>query len=163
MVRARGEPKITAMAKADPRETPGRPGPVRTSSGTRVAARRASLEVLETVESEVAAQRSANDVNEMPTRELDLEQLRAMALRCASDVGSAERSHPASPIPGAEEPRPRLELVLAGDAPLFPRDADGPEGAVRHSRRSGVLALVVVVVVLAVASVAACEVYGLLP
>jgi len=159
MVRARGEPKIRAMAKADPRETTDRPGPVRTSSGTRIAARRAPLE---SVESDVVAPRSANDVNEMPTRELDLEQLRAMALRCASDVGSAERTHPASPIPGAREgSRPRLELVLADEAPPSSGDADRDERAVHRSRRSGVLAFVVVIVVLAAAAVAACEVYGL--
>ena len=84
------------MAKVDPREKAGQSGPVRTSSGTRVAALVAPLP------HDVPSLPVANDVHhapeapeahdeavreEMPTRELDLEQIRAMALRCASDVG----------------------------------------------------------------------------
>ena len=171
------------MAKAGPRETTGRPGPVRTSSGTRVAAARltpvqppavasprgANDDIRETLTAvqppAVASPRGAYDISETPTRELDLEQLRAMALRCASDVGQGEQEYDAAPMPAADKPsRPRLELVLAEDErPLDAIDADRPGGRVDRSRRPGVLALVVVLLVLALATLAALEVYGLLP
>lgn len=143
----------------DPRETTGKPGPVRTSSGTRVAMR------ITTLEPDVAWLRGANDLHDMPTRELDLDEVRAMALRCASDVGPAERAHPSAPMPPADEPsRPRLQLVLHEDeAPSSAIDVDSLEGQVRRSRRSWALALVVVLIVLATATAAAFEVYGVLP
>jgi len=146
------------MAKVDPRETTGKPGPVRTSSGTRVAMR------VTTLEPDVAWQRGANDLHDMPTRELDLDEVRAMALRCASDVGPSERAHPSAPVPpGAEPSRPRLQLVLPEDeAPTSAVDVDPPDGQV-GSRRSWGLAFVVVFAVLATATAAAFEVYGVLP
>lgn len=141
----------------DPRETADKPGPVRTSSGTRVAMR------ITTLEPDVAWQRGANDLHDMPTRELDLDEVRAMALRCASDIGPAERAHP--PVPPAAEPsRPRLQLVLHEDEPpSSAMDVDPLEGQVGRSRRSWALALVVVLIVLATATAAAFEVYGVLP
>jgi hypothetical protein len=142
------------MAKADPRETTSRPGPVRTESGTRVAAARLTPVQLQTG---TASPRAANDVNEMPTRELDLEELRAMALRCASDIGPAK----AAPTPAADTRlRPRLELVLTDEAPMPAVGADRPGGEVARPRRSGGRALLVLVVMLATASIAALEVYG---
>ncbi len=146
------------MAKVDPRETTDKPGPVRTSSGTRVAMR------VTTLEPDVAWLRGANDLHDMPTRELDLDEVRAMALRCASDVGPAERAHPAAPVPPAAEPsRPRLQLVLNDEAPSSAVEVDPPDGQLGPSRRSWGLALVVVFVVLATATAAAFEVYGVLP
>jgi hypothetical protein len=147
------------MAKVDPRETTGKPGPVRTSSGTRVAMR------ITTLEPDVAWQRGANDMHDMPTRELDLDEVRAMALRCASDVGPTQRAHPAAPVPPSAEPsRPRLQLVLHEDeAPSSAVDADLLEGLVGRSRRSWAVALAVLVLALATATAAAFEVYGVLP
>ncbi len=143
----------------DPRERTGKPGPVRTSSGTRVAMR------VTTLEPDIAWQRGANDLHDMPTRELDLDEVRAMALRCASDVGPAERAHPSAPVPPAAEPsRPRLQLVLHEDeAPSSAVGVDPADGPVGRPRRSWGLALVVVFVVLATATAAAFEVYGVLP
>jgi len=147
------------MGKADPREKTATPGPVRTSSGTRVAMR------ITTLEPDVAWLRGANDLHDMPTRELDLDEVRAMALRCASDVGPAERAHPSAPVPPAAEPsRPRLQLVLHEDeAPSPAIDVDSVDAQVGRSRRSWAVALVVVLVVLATATAAAFEVYGVLP
>jgi hypothetical protein len=142
------------MAKADPRETADRTGPVRTSSGTRVAAGR-----LTPVEPGVASRRGANDVGDMPTRELDQAELRAMALRCASDVGTP------APMPVAEKPsRRRLELVLTDvEAPLAAVDGDLVGREEDPPRRHGGLALVLVVAVLAMAAVAAYGLYGVVP
>lgn len=148
------------MAKADPRETIERTGPVRTSSGTRVAAVR-----LTPLEPSVSSRRGANDFHDMPTRELDQAQLRAMALRCASDVGAGEGAHHPAPMPATEKPsRRRLELVLAEDeARLAAADGDLPGGEVGRSRRYGGLALVVAVVVFAMAAVAAYALHGFVP
>jgi hypothetical protein len=153
------------MAKVDPRETTGRSGPVRTSSGTRVAVR------LTPLTPDVTSQTGANDAHhvpakeEMPTRELDLEQLRAMALRCASDVGAEEPSLAPAPSPL----RPHLELVLAeepDDSTLARRAAiaeiDDVEVA-RPRRSSGLVAAAVIVVALAIGTIAALAVYGALP
>ncbi len=148
------------MAKADPRETMDRTGPVRTSSGTRVAAGR-----LTPLEPGVPSRRGANDVNDMPTRELDSAQLRAMALRCASDVDAGEGAHDPAPMPVAGKPRRRrLELVLAEvEAPLAAVDGDLAGREAAPSRRYGGLALVLVVAVLAMAAVAAYGLYGIVP
>jgi hypothetical protein len=157
--RGPSQPKIRRMGKADARDKIGQAGPVRTSSGTRVAMR------ITTLEPDPAWQRGANDMHDMPTRELDLDEVRAMALRCASDIGPAQRAHPSAPVlPAAEPSRPRLQLVLHEDeAPSSAVDADLPEGLAGRSRRSWALALVIVVVALATATAAAFEVYGVLP
>ncbi len=151
---------MAGMAKADPRETMDRTEPVRTSSGTRVAAGR-----LTPLEPGVASRRGANDVNDMPTRELDSVQLRAMALRCASDVDAGEGAHdPVSMSVAGKPPRRRLELVLADvEAPLAAVDGDLADGEVRPSRRHGGLALVLVITVLAMVAIAAYRVYGVMP
>jgi hypothetical protein len=156
------------MAKVDPRDTTGRAGPVRTSSGTRAAVRLAPLTP------GVASQAGANDIEprpeapareEMPTRELDLEQLREMALRCASDVG-AEESRPAAE---ASPLRPHLELVLVEepDDSLPSRRAATAEiddaRMARPARSASLVAAAVVVVALAAGMVAALAVYGALP
>ena len=165
---------VHGMAKVDPRETTGRAGPVRTSSGTRAAARLAPLTP------SVASQPGANDVDpgpeapeardvpvreEMPTRELDLEQLRAMALRCASDFGAEEPGRAGAPSPR----RPHLELVLVeepDDSPQSRRAAtaeiDDAQVA-RPARSASPLAAAVVVVSLAIGTIAALAVYGALP
>jgi len=152
------------MAKVDPREKAGQSGPVRTSSGTRAAVRVAPLPP------DVAALPVANDVHhapqarhesvreEMPTRELDLEQIRAMALRCASDVGVDEPR--LVPVPSPQ--RPHLELVLV-DEPDRAGEA-GDSGELQRPRPWASLAAAVVVVVsLAIAVFAALAVYGALP
>jgi hypothetical protein len=152
------------MAKGEPRETNAQPGPVRTSSGTRVAAVR-----LAPLDPDVTSKKGDNDVNqppardEMPTRELDLEQLRAMALRCASDVGADE---PLAPAPV----RPRLQLVFtdeAGIAPAPPSAAgtviDRDEIEAPRPRRLGRTLLLLVLFALPLATVAALSAYGLLP
>jgi hypothetical protein len=151
------------MGKPDPRETTGRPGPVRTSSGTRVIA----VRVTTPIEPSVTAQRSANDVNELPTMELDTDQLRALALHCASDVGHVE---PAEPPPAADKPsRPRLQLVFIEDEePRVVLDAvrhDSPqlEEPVDLPRRPRGLTLVVVLCAIAVVAVVVSRVYGVLP
>lgn len=157
------------MAKVDPREeTAGRPGPVRTSSGTRAAFRLAPL-----TPGVSSQEGGANDVEpapaapvreEMPTRELDLDQLRAMALRCASDVGADEPGLSPSP------PRPRLQLILAEeperatttearDALVAIDDTAGP----RPVRTSNLAAAAVVALALALGVVAALAAYGALP
>jgi hypothetical protein len=148
------------MAKADPRETIDRTGPVRTSSGTRVAAGR-----LTRLEPGVPSRRGANDFNDMPTRELDQVELRAMALRCASDVDAGEGAHDSAPMPVAgKPPRRRLELLLAEvEAPLAAVDGDLAGREAGPSRRHGGLALLLVVAVLAMAAVAAYGLYGIVP
>ncbi|HEY3817728.1 MAG TPA: hypothetical protein VGL81_11180 [Polyangiaceae bacterium] len=148
------------MAKAEPRDTTGRPGPVRTSSGTRVAAAR-----LTPLEPSVASQRAANDISEMPTRELDVEQLRAMALHCASDIGFGEPAapHPTRAPATDASSRPRLELVLTEDEALADAmAAELHDGDSSRSWRSVGIALVVMVV-LALASGAVFEAYGVWP
>jgi len=147
------------MAKADPRKTVDRTGPARTSSGTRAAVR------LTRLEPSVPSRRGANDFNDMPTRELDSVQLRAMALRCASDVGAGEGAQHPTSMPAAEKPsRRRLELVLAEDeAPLAAVDGGLPGSEVGRSRRYRGLALVLVVAVFAMAAVAAYGLYGNMP
>jgi hypothetical protein len=148
------------MAKADPRETTDRTGPVRTSSGTRVAAGR-----LTPLAPGVPSRQRANDVNDMPTRELDSAQLRAMALRCASDVDAGGGAHDPAAMPVAGMPRRRrLELVLAEvEAPPGAVDGELAEGEVRPARRHGGLALVLVLTVLAMVAVAAYRLYGIAP
>ncbi len=166
------------MAKVDPREKVGRTGPVRTSSGTRAVVRVASLPP------DVSSLPGANDVqpspevndrpcrDEMPTRELDLEQIRAMALRCASDVGGDAPGLTPAPSPL----RPRLELVLGEEADsartalaasddvadVDAVDAIDIEGLLPE-RSSSLAAAAVVVVALVVATLAALGVYGALP
>ena len=158
------------MAKVEPRETTGRPGPVRTSSGTRVAAvHRTPLTP------SVASQPSANDISQMPTQELDLEQLRAMALRCASDVGAEEPALAAAcdqaPMPVRDEtshPRPRLALVFTEEPDETPgtshaATADLEEAEVERPRRLGRFVLALILIALAVAAVAAFDAYVVLP
>jgi len=148
------------MAKTDPRETLDRTGPVRTSSGTRVA-----VGGLTRLEPGVPSRRGANDVDDMPTRELDSAQLRAMALRCASDVDAGDGARDPAPVPGAGKPaRRRLELVLADvEAPLAAVDDELAGGELAPSRRHGALALMLVVAVLAIAAVAAYGLCGITP
>jgi hypothetical protein len=159
------------MAKLDPRGTTDRQGPVRTSSGTRAAVR------LAPITPSVASRPGANDVDvdvdidadpmpareEMPTRELDMEELRAMALRCASDVGAeapvvGARTHEASSTSPADphraRARPRLEII-------FSEDVD--DAPVARARRPARFALVVLVAVLAIATLAALKAYAVLP
>jgi hypothetical protein len=154
------------MAKLEPREATGRTGPVRTSSGTRVAVR------LSPLAPGVASQTGANDVYpeqegppasaraEMPTRELDLEELRAMALRCASDFG-AEEPDPSSPA------RPRLELILVEEQEEAPSARRGEIAADSvgkgRPRRSAGLAAAMVATALVVGVCAALAVYGAWP
>jgi hypothetical protein len=145
------------MAKLDPQGTIDRSGPVRTSSGTRPAMR------LAPITPSVASHPGANDVDatpareEMPTRELDLEELRAMALRCASDVGAeATVAHAVSPGPAADpqHARPRLEIVFTEDVDDLP---------VARARRPARFALAVVLTALAIATFAALKAYAVLP
>ena len=152
------------MAKVDPREKVGQSGPVRTSSGTRAAVRVAPLPP------DVTSLPVANDVHhapeardesvreEMPTRELDLEQIRAMALRCASDVGVDEPRL----VPVASPQRPHLELVLV-DEPDRAGAAIDPGELPRTGPWASLAAAVVVVVLLSIAVFAALAVYGALP
>jgi hypothetical protein len=151
---------LAGMAKADPRETTDRTGPVRTSSGTRVAAGR-----LTPLAPGVPSRQRANDVNDMPTRELDSAQLRAMALRCASDVDAGGGAHDPAAMPAAGQPRRRrLELVLAEvEAPPGAIDGDLADREERSARRHGGLALVLVLTVLAMVAVAAYRLYGIAP
>jgi hypothetical protein len=158
------------MAKVDPREKAGRSGPVRTSSGTRAAVRVAPLAP------DVTSLTGANDVREgpdvrdgrdvavreeMPTRELDLEQIRAMALRCASDFGADEPGLAPAPSP----PRPHLELVLVEEPDNAPASAAGIDDAevARPGRSAGVVAAAIVLVALAIATIGALAVYGAFP
>jgi hypothetical protein len=67
------------MPTRDPLAKPNVPGPVRTVSGTRPAIR---LE-------RVVPAPIANDADDSPTQRLGIAELRAMALRCASDVEPA--------------------------------------------------------------------------
>ncbi len=82
------------MAKLDARANAGvtntKPGPVRTSSGTRQAIR------LEPQSPPIARAPSANDGDD--TKQFHAAELREMALRCASDV-LAEPKPPSSPPP----------------------------------------------------------------
>src|ERR1700722_13398424 len=152
------------MAKVDPREKAGQSGPDRTSSGTRAAGRVAALPP------DVTSLPVANDVHhapegrdesvreEMPTRELDLEQIRAMALRCASDVGVDEPR--LVPVPSPQ--RPHLELVLVDEPDRAGTAVDHGE-VPRPGRWASLAAAVVVLVSLAIAVFAALAVYGALP
>jgi hypothetical protein len=159
------------MAKVDPREATGRPGPVRTESGTRARVRVAP------VAPEVTAQPGANDVQpereeryvrpEMPTRELDLDSIRALALRCASDVGAEAKVSPPAPAPEAKpkpSPKPspkraRLELVLTEEADETPAPRPGRS----WGRTLGLLVVVLALATGALAALQALQTYGILP
>ena len=80
--------KVEARAIGGP--TIAKPGPVRTSSGTRQAIR------LEAQPPPIARAPSANDADD--TKQLHAAELREMALRCASDV-LAQPKPPSSPPP----------------------------------------------------------------
>jgi hypothetical protein len=135
------------MAKLEPRDATGQPGPQRLASGTRVAAVR-----LTPLTPSVTSRASENDISQMPTQQLDVEELRAMALRCASDVGADEPGvapacEPAPPAVIDEPSRPRLELVFAEDADDFQQELDAVGAPRRHART--VLAVLLVVLLLA--------------
>jgi hypothetical protein len=142
-----------ATAKADPQRAYAERGPVRTESGTRVVAVRLTPE---TPASAREPRPSVSDVGQMPTRELDVAELRRMALRCASDVdavgGAPAAALDAEPARDLIEAPPlartpaRLELVYADD--------DDEVDAVARAMRPPRVGRVVLAVLLVAAAIA---------